>query len=258
MAELTSGWLQGFDALANPWVLFLVFIAFLGGGLIKGTLGVGLPLFAVPLLSLAIPAPTAIALLAVPVLMSNLWQAIDSGSARAHALRFTPMLVTILVSTTLTVPLALTLSLRMLNILVASALLVAVFLMAFQPPLQISARQEKWASGVVGVFAGMMGAVSSMAGPLVITYLMALKLPREAFIGSVSIIYLFAMVPLYGSLAYHGRLGWVEATLSLVGLVPMFLGMRLGKRLRHHLSEVAFRRVLFAFLALLAVLLMFK
>lgn len=258
MATLTSDWLQGFDALADPWVLLIMVVAFLGGGLIKGTLGVGLPLFAVPLLSLVIPAPTAIALLAVPVLMSNLWQAIDSGSARAHAVRFTPMLITILLSTLITVPFTLALSLRVLNILVASALLVAVFLMAFQPQLQISPRRERWGSAGVGVLAGIMAGVSSMAGPLVITYLMALKLPREVFIGSISVIYLFSMVPLYGALAYHGRLGWVEASLSLLGLIPMFLGMRLGKSLRHHLSEAAFRRVLFWFLGFLAVLLMFK
>jgi hypothetical protein len=48
--------------------------AILGGGLIKGTLGVGLPLFAVPVMSLFISSTQAIALVSVPVLVSNIWQ----------------------------------------------------------------------------------------------------------------------------------------------------------------------------------------
>ncbi len=258
MAAESSIWLQWVDALPGPGALLIILLAFILGGLIKGTLGVGLPLLAVPLMSLVIPAPTAIALMAVPVLMSNVWQAIDSGSARAHALRFTPLLITVLISTLITVPLALSLSLKALNVLVASAVLIAVFLMAFQPKVALSPRQERWGSPIVGALAGIMGGISSMAGPLIISYLLALKLPREVFIGSISVIYLFAMVPLYASLAWHGRLGWFEAGVSLVGLIPMFMGMRLGKSLRHRLSEVAFRRVLFWFLGMLALMLMFK
>ena len=43
-------------------------LAILLGGLVKGTLGVGLPLLAVPLMSLMIGSTHAIALVAVPVL----------------------------------------------------------------------------------------------------------------------------------------------------------------------------------------------
>ena len=258
MASVWPILLNWYHGLPGTSALIIILAAFIMGGVIKGTLGVGLPLFAVPLLSLVLPAPTAIALMAVPVLFSNLWQAIDSGKAVTHALRFKPLLITLFISTSLTVPLALSLSVRALNILLASAVLIAVFLMAWQPRLEFSPRQEKRVGGVIGLLAGIMSGVSSMAGPLIITFLMALRLPREVFIGSISVIYLFSMVPLYAALAYHGRLGPVEAGLSLFGLVPMFLGMRLGKAMRHHLSETAFRRILFWFLGFLAILLLFK
>lgn len=251
-------WFQGLAWVLEPWTLLAMGVAFLVGGLIKGTLGVGLPLFAVPVLALVMPAPRAIALLAVPVLLSNVWQALETGKAVTHATRFTPLLVTILVSTLLVVPFTLTLSLRMLNILVAASLLVAVFLMAVQPNLQMAPRHEKLVGAVVGGMAGAMAAVSSMAGPLIITYLLALRLPREVFIGSVSVIYLFAMVPLYAALAYYGRLGLPEAMVSLLGLIPMFAGMRLGRALRQRLSERVFRYILLGFLSLLAMLLLFK
>jgi len=44
-------------------------------GVIKGALGMGLPLFAVPVLVTVFDLPTAIALMMIPILASNLIQA---------------------------------------------------------------------------------------------------------------------------------------------------------------------------------------
>lgn len=246
------------DVLPLAGLVAYLVVAFIAGGVVKGTLGVGLPLSVVPILSLVLPAPTAISIMAVPVLASNLWQAFDSEAPKKYLLRFAPLSATLVISTLITVPLALSLSSHALNILVALSVLTAVALMAFKPQLRIQPRHEKWTSALVGVLAGIMGGVSSMTGPIIITYLVALKLPREAFIGCISIIYLFGIVPLYGSLIVYGRLGLVEAVISLIALIPMFVGMAMGKRIRHRLSEVAFQRLLLSFLALLAVLLMVK
>ena len=76
---------------------------FVAGGVVKGTLGIGLPLVSVPLLSLFIPATHAIALVAMPVLVSNAWQAFDSGKLQSLR-RFAPLISTQLVATLLTVP----------------------------------------------------------------------------------------------------------------------------------------------------------
>ena len=142
--------------------------------------------------------------------------------------------------------------------LVAAAVLGAVALMAFQPRRVIAPAHEKGVGAVVGVLAGAMGGVSSMTGPFIITYLMALRLTREQFIGSVSIIYLFGVIPLYASMALYGRLGLAEVAVSVMALLPVAVGMLIGRRLRHHLSEATFRRVLLTFLVVLAVLLVFK
>jgi len=64
-------------ALSLLVLWFACFGAIVLGGLVKGTLGVGLPLVVLPLLSLLLPAPRAMGLLVMPVLLSNLWQAIE-------------------------------------------------------------------------------------------------------------------------------------------------------------------------------------
>ena len=74
-------------------VVLICILAFILGGLVKGTLGVGLPLLAVPLMSMVIPSPRAIGMVAVPVVLSNLWQMIDSRRIVQGWLRFWPLII---------------------------------------------------------------------------------------------------------------------------------------------------------------------
>ncbi len=233
-------------------------ITFVVAGIVKGTLGVGLPLVAVPMLSLVLPPLTAISLLAVPVLASNFWQAFKAVEPQRAWRRFRWLSLTLFVSTVISVRLALAIPTNLLSLLVASSVICAVALMMYRSEAAISPGRERSVGVAVGLLAGVMGGVSSMTGPLIITYLLALRLKREEFIGGISIIYLFGMIPLYSSLAIYGRLGWAEIQISAIALMPLALGMAIGQRLRRHLSEDAFRRVLLGFLASLAVLLVSK
>jgi len=61
--------LEEFDLLVIAWCAFALFC----GGLIKGTLGVGTPLLTVPLMALVLPAQMAVILMAVPVVVANVW-----------------------------------------------------------------------------------------------------------------------------------------------------------------------------------------
>lgn len=201
-----------------PWLLFAV--ALLTGGLVKGALGVGLPLVAVPLLSLGMPPHLAIALLVVPVLASNFWQAVEGGRLVPSLQRFGGLIAAQFLATVLTVRMTLALSASQLS--------------------------------------AMLGGVSSLTGPVIITYLMALRLRRDEFVGSISIIYLSAALPLYGAMLLFGRLGPTELTGSLLALVPMAAGLLAGKALRQHLDDNRFRRVLLVFLIVLAILLLLK
>jgi uncharacterized membrane protein YfcA len=239
-------------------ILALVAGAFVLGGLVKGLLGVGLPLVVVPLLALVIPSPKAIALMGIPILLTNVWQAADGGHVGYALRRFATLLVPMMITTALTVRLTLGLPASTLNTLVAAALLLAIALMVWHPKLDIAPRSERRWGVVVGTLTGALGGVSSLMGPLVISYLVALGLDRERFIGSISIIYLAGALPLYLSMTALGVFGIPEAILSTFALAPVFAGMALGKRMRRHVSESAFRRLLLAFLTMIAALLLFR
>lgn len=231
---------------------------FITGGVVKGTLGAGLPLVVVPLLSLIMPAPQAIGLLVLPVLLSNLLQAVEGGRLRVAMRGFSSLMLAQLVGTLLAVQLSQHLSLKEINGAIALTVLSAVLVMVFQPRGAIEARHRVWADPLVGAIAGLMAGVSSLTGPILITYLMALRLPRDEFVGSISIIYLVGALPMYGAMLAWGRFGWTEVAWSCLALAPVYLGMRFGGALRHRLSEIVFQRLLLAFLLALSVMLVVK
>ncbi|AEF88796.1 protein of unknown function DUF81 [Delftia sp. Cs1-4] len=239
-----------------PWLLFVA--ALLAGGVVKGALGVGLPLLAVPLLSLGMAPHLAIALLSVPVLASNLWQALENGRLVSGLQRFGGLMAAQFLATVLTVRMTLSLSAAQLSTLLAAAVLLTVALMVWKPALRISAARERMVGVCVGLLSGLLGGVSSLTGPIVITYLVALQLRRDEFVGSISLIYLAGALPLYGAMLLFGRLGTVEILGSLVALVPVSAGLLAGKALRQRVDDAHFRRMLQAFLVVLALLLLFK
>ena len=138
------------------------------------------------------------------------------------------------------------------------ALRAFVVSMLFKPNFTISAEKERWAGAVVGTVSGMLGGVSSLMGPIMISYMLALKMRRDEFVGAVSVIYLNAAWPLYLAMYSFGRMEVIDIGYSVLALVPMAIGLMTGQKLRHRLSEDAFRKVLLGFLTFIAVLLVVR
>ena len=232
--------------------------AIICGGVIKGTLGVGLPLLAVPVMSLFISSTQAIALVSVPVLVSNIWQVWQEGSLKASLKRFWPLMLTQALMTVGSVYWTLSFSVSELNRVLAFALILAVVLMAFKPSFNIPPEKEPMTSALVGVTSGLLGGASSLMGPIVISYMMSLKLHRDEFVGCISVIYLNAAWPLYLAMWGFGRMSIDDIAYSFLAIIPMFLGLYAGQKIRHHLSEETFRRALLGFLSVVAVMLVFR
>jgi uncharacterized membrane protein YfcA len=232
--------------------------AILFGGIVKGTLGVGLPLFAVPLMSLMIGSTQAIALVAVPVLASNIWQAWQEASWKITLKRFWPLMLTQAIMTVFAVHWTLSFTVKQLNMLVAFAVVLAVVSMLFKPSFSISPQKEKWTGALVGTLSGMLGGVSSLMGPILISYMMSLKMKRDEFVGAISVIYLNAALPLYAAMYGFDRMELIDIGYSFLALIPMALGLSTGQKLRHRLSEEAFRKVLLGFLIFVAALLVLR
>ena len=71
--------------MIDPVMIIMVAFAFCIAGFVKGIVGMGLPTVSLGILSLFVDLPSAMALLVVPSLVTNIWQAFTGG-------QFTPLL----------------------------------------------------------------------------------------------------------------------------------------------------------------------
>lgn len=72
-------------SLLAPEILAILALIYLLGGFVKGAAAFGQPLFTIPLSSLMLPVPTAIAISIVPVFVSNVVQLAQNYGAWREA-----------------------------------------------------------------------------------------------------------------------------------------------------------------------------
>jgi uncharacterized protein len=148
--------------LALPWVTVFGLVAALTfSGVVKGVLGVGLPLILVPLTTQFIEVPAAVALLTVPMIATNIGQALQGGRTIPAIWRLWPMLAGLVPGTLIGVHLLISIDRRWLSAFVGvSFILLAAMLLAL-PRVRVSPRADRWAAPLVGLIAGLLGGVST-------------------------------------------------------------------------------------------------
>lgn len=229
----------------SPLQLALMTAILLFAGMIKGVLGVGLPLLAVPLLSQIVPVPLAIMTLAISQVASNGFQAFQGGNLGAVLRRFWSLLVPLVATLFLGARLLVVLDDRVLGFILGSLVLAFTALSPFQHRIRIEQHHEKVMSPVVGVLAGVLGSVSSFYGVPILIYLVALRLEKRFFIASVSTAFTVGAVLLMASLIFYGAMGRHQLTLSGLSVIPVFGGLLVGQVIQRRMPQEAFNRGLF-------------
>jgi len=235
----------------DPVTIALIAVAFLFAGISKGVVGFGLPLIAIPMLANVMPVPTAIALTAVPIVASNVFQALRGGHWRAALRRFRALIAGAVIGTLAGAQILTRADQGAISVVVGALLVVFVAMHALPLRPAVAPRAESWLNLPVGLLSGLLGGVASMFGPPFLLYFVALRLPRDAFIGTIALIYLIGVVPLYGTLIGTGVIGPAEAVASALACIPLFIGIRLGGWLRDRVSQPAFQRLLLVALAII-------
>ncbi len=242
--------------ISDPVHLALVFIVVAGASTVKGALGFGFPLVAVPLVATLLGPRAAVPLIAIPTLLSNVILLSRGGVGRAAG-----SLVVALAGTALgTIGGALlikTLDPGLLSALVGGVALAYVLATAFRLTAGIAPSVGQRAAPVVGVLAGLMGGATGIFGPLLASYLHLLQLSKREFVFWITMMFFVGNV--VQVLSYF-RLGLYEGPvleLSFAACLPMALGTWAGMHLQDRLDAAVFGRAVLAvvFLAALNLLL---
>lgn len=221
-----------------------ILAVFLIAGLVKGVAGFGLPTVSIALLALVRPLPEAMALMLLPSLATNLWQAFAGGALRPVARRIGVFLCCATVATFVAAGQIARSDAALLSGVLGLILLASSALALAAPRLPApSAAAERWLGPPMGL---VSGAIAGLTGSFLVPaapWLQAIRLPREHFVQGFGLAVVMVNGALAAGLAGAGLLPAELGAASLFGLAGAFAGMAAGRRLRMRLDEAAFRRV---------------
>ena len=125
---------------------------------------------------------------------------------------------------------------------------VATQVFPVQPIINVA--REKVLNPIVGIAAGLLCGLSGLYGPVLIVYLLALRIPKDEFVSALALMYFLGAFALYGSLAVASILTLEVAAVSAIGAIIIGLMILIGQRIRDRLDEERYRKLVLGLLFL--------
>ena len=227
-------------------VTLIILGAFFFAGIIKGFLGIGLPPAAMVMLTLVIETPIAISLLTLPIIFTNLFQYFGCKSRIEIAKKYWLFGMSIMASIFFTSLFIMSFPKSIISVAIGFAMI------SFSLSQMFGAKISFGASSIwhvaMGMFAGVLGGLSSIWSPPVAMYLLARNVSKAEFIGATGFLFLAGSVPLAVGLSFAGVLTFDTVLHSLMGLMVVLVGFWAGEWLRGYVQQDSFRQiVLWAF-----------
>ncbi|MEO1676924.1 MAG: sulfite exporter TauE/SafE family protein [Pseudomonadota bacterium] len=238
-------------AMSDLSLIAAVVLVFLVAGTVKGVAGIGLPAVVMGLATLFLDARLAIALLLVPMLVSNIWQIWRTGgipgALRRYWLFALVMMITIYGTALIAAAAPEALILGVVG--VAFVLFALANLVLKPPPLPDLWDRPAQVTG--GFAAGVLGGLTAIWSPPIAIYLSARQVDRDEFVRGTGLLFTLAAVPLLAGYWRAGLFTGTQATLSMAMVVPTLAGFAVGEAIRRRIPSDRFRLLLnWVFLAL--------
>jgi uncharacterized protein len=225
--------------------------AFLLAGFVKGVIGLGLPTVSIGLLGLLMTPAQAAAVLVVPSLVTNIWQAAVGGGLLALARRLWPLLAGICVGTALGVVVLPHDDNGRATVWLGLALVVYAALGLVRVEFFVPRHAETWLGLLMGA---ATGAITVATGIFVMPgtpYIQSMEFDRDKLVQALGLSFTVSTITLAAALAYTGQVQTSLAWPSIVALAAALAGMGLGQLTRGKIKAETFRLCFFVGLMLL-------
>src|SRR5467141_1928096 len=202
-------------------IIAAVVCSLIVAGLLKGIIGVGMPVVALPLLLLFIDIKSAAMLLSMPLIFSNVSQALEGGKTGRCLMQLMPVFLGMIPRLFLGVRLLLALDANVAKIIAGLVLMGVGGITLLAPKLQLQSR-------LVLPTGGILGGIAAMPGPLVFIFLLAKGLRGKAFTKEASLYLVVSAGSLAILLTASRQFSWLDVSISTAAMLPVVLGMYVG------------------------------
>lgn len=241
----------------EPYGLALATVAFLLGGILKGAVGAGSPVIAVPILSMLYGVPFAVSVFALPNLVSNLWQ---GWQYRKHLESPKFAAVFALAGATGAGIGSVMLSALPADFLMRIVAFVVLGYVAFRltrPAWQLSPKLANLLVAPAGIIGGILQGAGGISAPVSVTFLNAVKMERTGFIATISIFFVAMAAVQIPTLISFGILTPERVLFSIFALIPLLVGMPIGAWVAGRVGTDIFDKLVLALLLVVALKLIF-
>lgn len=225
--------------------------AFFVAGLVKGVVGFGFPIVALIILTLSSGLLDALALIVVPTLLTNVWQALSGAYLRRIIERMWLYFLLAVAGIIASSQFLDVVDANLLTGLLGTVLVFYALSQLFEFRLRIARGHERLLSVILGGLNGLLtGLTGSFMVPSVL-YMQALEFPRDMLVQAMGVFFAISTLTLALSLTGNGLITSDDAGWSTAALVPSFIGLYGGRYLRHRIDEQRFQTVFLAGVLLL-------
>jgi len=240
----------------GPAHLAAITVIICAGAMIKGAIGFGFPLLAIPLLSIVLGPSVAIPLVVFPTLVSNLILVGRGPGGRTDARPFIATLAGLVAGVIVGAFLINAMSARVLSMLVGAVAALYVAATAFHVTQMVPPQAGQRAGPLIGLAAGILGGSTGIFSPVVASYLHMLRLEKRAFVFWMTMMFFVGNIAQFASYLRLGLYRGPVMGTAVLACVPMAVGTWAGLRLQDSLHPETFTRIVLVvvFLASLSLL----
>lgn len=237
--------------LPDPAVLLLIVAAFAVAGGIKGVVGLGLPTISAGIMASVIDLRTAVGILIVPLLVTNLWQVVQVGAVGALARRFGVLNAAAGVGLWLGTEILFAVDQRWMQLALGTLLIANAGLQVTRGMPVITRSREPGLAIPVGLVSGLIGGMTGSQGIVIAIYLASLDLTRDEYVQGIGLSFFLTGLVWAAAIVAKGGITMATLPLSMVALVVALAAMAVGTRVRRHLPQARFRQAVFLAMALM-------
>ncbi len=213
-------------------------------GLVKGMAGFGMPLVAIPTLTLFFNVPVTLAMgwALGPIFLTNILQAVNTRHSYRGFSKLWALMVPMFLCMLLTVQLLDEIDTGRLSAVVGLVVLISVGAQLVKPVI-ITGTWKTPFLVLTGTISGLLGGLTSFMGFPAIQGMLAVQLKPNEFIFSVSAMFLIGSVIIGSALASFAFLTAGDLILSALITAPAVMGLKLGQWGRSRVPVEVFQRL---------------
>jgi uncharacterized membrane protein YfcA len=231
------------ELITFDYLFFIYLGIFFLGGLVKGTIGVGLPTVTLTLLSFFFDIKDSISFILIPVILTNLVQMLDGKELKSIFQQTKLFLVT---SVVFVIPGFLVL--RAINsntilLILASLLVLNSCLVLFNKIITIKKHTSFQTQFWIGALTGITTGVTSIYTMPFIFLIQSLKFNKEKLIQLMGLSFFLYSLTQFALFYSFSMINEKVLLFSSVACIPILIGVISGKYLRKVLSEQTFKQL---------------